>query len=134
MRFNRFLHLIAFSGKAHGDPPASGCDINKMPETPAPSQAMAKPSLSRYIPLSGGFPPAPGETQQAELKAAVQELPEAAGTGWANWNWKVVHQLVPERFGISLSRSGCLTPYQVRGDVTACTGWGLPSSVPRSGW
>ena len=42
------------------------------------------------------------------LKAAVQELPEAAGVGLANWNWKGVHQFVWERFGISLSRSGCL--------------------------
>ncbi len=42
------------------------------------------------------------------LKAAVQELPEAAGVGLTNWNWKGVHQFVRERFGISLSRSGCL--------------------------
>ena len=26
----------------------------------------------------------------------------------ANWNWKVVHRFVSERFGVSLSRSGCL--------------------------
>ena len=26
----------------------------------------------------------------------------------ANWNWRVVHQFVSERFGISLSRSSCL--------------------------
>ena len=31
-----------------------------------------------------------------------------AGIGLANWNWKVVHQFASERFGISLSRSGCL--------------------------
>ena len=31
-----------------------------------------------------------------------------AGIELANWNWKVVHQFVSERFGISLSRSGCL--------------------------
>ena len=55
-----------------------------------------------------GFPPALGEAQQAMLKAAVQELPEAAGVGLADWNWKGVHQFVWERFGISLSRSGCL--------------------------
>ena len=53
MRFNRFLHLIAFSGKAHGDPPASGLDTSKMPDAPAPSQATAKASFSRYLPLSG---------------------------------------------------------------------------------
>ncbi len=34
---------------------------------------------------SGGSPPALGETQQGELKAAVQELPEQAGIELANW-------------------------------------------------
>ena len=53
-------------------------------------------------------PPALGETQQAELSAAVQKLPASAGTGLAIWNWKVVHRFVPERSGISLSRSSCL--------------------------
>ena len=38
----------------------------------------------------------------------MQELPAAAGIGMANWNWRVVHQFVSERFGISLSRSSCL--------------------------
>ena len=46
-----------------------------------------------------------GETQQAELKAAVQELPEQAGIELSNWYWKVVRQFVSERFGIELSRS-----------------------------
>ena len=43
-----------------------------------------------------GFPPPPalGETQQAELKAAVQELPGQAGIELANWNWRVVHRFV----------------------------------------
>ena len=43
------------------------------------------------ISSSPGVPPPPpalGEAQQAMLKAAVQELPEAAGVGLANWNWK----------------------------------------------
>ena len=53
-------------------------------------------------------PPALGEAQRATLKEAVQELPESAGIGLANWNWKGVHQFVRKRFGISLSRSGCL--------------------------
>ena len=35
-------------------------------------------------------------------------MPEAAGTGLANWNWRVVHRFVSERFGLSLSRSSCL--------------------------
>ena len=55
-----------------------------------------------------GGPPALCEAQQAELRAAVQELPAMAGIELANWNWKVVHQFVLERFGIVLSRSGCL--------------------------
>ena len=43
-----------------------------------------------------------------ELRAAVQELPAAVGIGLANWNWRVVHWFVAERFRISLSRSSCL--------------------------
>ena len=58
----------------------------------------------------------------------VQELPTAAGTGLANWNWKSVRQFVSRRFGTGVSRSSCLTPYQVRGDVTGCNGWDLHSS------
>ena len=57
---------------------------------------------------TGGSPPALGETQQAELRAAVRELPAESGIGLANWNWKAVCQYVSERFGISLSRSTCL--------------------------
>ena len=55
-----------------------------------------------------GFPPALGETQQAELKAAVPELPERAGIELANWYWRGVRQFVSEQFGIELSRSSCL--------------------------
>ena len=57
---------------------------------------------------TGGVPPALGETQQAELTGAVQELPEMSGIEMANWNWKVVRQFVSKRFGIGLSRSTCL--------------------------
>ena len=57
---------------------------------------------------TGGSPPALGETQQAELKAAVQELPEQAGIELANWYWRVVREFVLKRFGIELSRSSCL--------------------------
>ena len=35
-------------------------------------------------------------------------LPEKAGIGLANWNWKVVRRFVQERFGLSPSRSSCL--------------------------
>ena len=39
----------------------------------------------------------------------MQQLPAAAGLELANWNWKVVHRFVWERFGLSLCRSSCLT-------------------------
>ena len=53
-------------------------------------------------------PPALDGDQQAQLKAAVQALPEKAGIDLANWNWKVVRRFVQERFGHSLTRSSCL--------------------------
>ena len=53
MRFNGLLHLIAFPGKVHKEPPASGPIKNKMPDSPAPSQVAARPSLSPYLPLPG---------------------------------------------------------------------------------
>ena len=37
------------------------------------------------------------------------------GIELANWNWKVVHRFVSERFGISLSRSGCLNYPRLHG-------------------
>ena len=43
------------------------------------------------------------------MRAAVQQLPAAAGLDLANWNWKVVHRFVWERCGLSLCRSSCLT-------------------------
>ena len=46
--------------------------------------------------------------QQAELKAAVQAPPAAAGIDLADWNWKVVREFVQRRFGSALSRSSCL--------------------------
>ena len=54
-------------------------------------------------------PPALGEAQREELRAAVQQLPAAAGLDLANWNWKVVHRFVWERCGLSLCRRSCLT-------------------------
>ena len=53
-------------------------------------------------------PPALDGGQQAQLKAAVQALPEKAGIDLANWNWKVVRRFVQERFGLLLSSSSCL--------------------------
>ena len=54
------------------------------------------------------FPPALDQTQQEELKGAVEQPTATAGIVMANWYWKVVRQFVSERFGISLSRSSCL--------------------------
>ena len=42
------------------------------------------------------------------MRAAVQELPAAAGLGLANWNWRVGHRFVWERCGLSRCRSSCL--------------------------
>ena len=53
-------------------------------------------------------PPALDQTQQDELKGAVEQPPAAAGIQLANWYWRVVRQFVSERFGISLCRSSCL--------------------------
>ena len=54
MRFNRFLHLIAFLGKAHGEPPAFGRFTTKMTDAPVPSQAKRPADFGPYIPLSEG--------------------------------------------------------------------------------
>ena len=53
-------------------------------------------------------PPALDQTQQEELKGAVEPPPATAGIVMANWYWRVVRQFVSARFGISLSRSSCL--------------------------
>ena len=66
------------------------------------------PAALIFEQTGGSPPPALGETQQAELTGAVQELPEMSGIEMANWNWKVVRQFVSKRFGIGLSRSTCL--------------------------
>ena len=42
------------------------------------------------------------------MKEAVQELPAKPDIELADWNWKVVHQYVSERFGVILNRSSCL--------------------------
>jgi len=52
-------------------------------------------------------PPALDPAQQAELKAAVQAMPAAAGMAWANWNWQAVRRFIQERFGRVLGRSSC---------------------------
>ena len=57
---------------------------------------------------TGGSPPPLDQTQQEELKGAVEQPPAAAGIQLANWYWRVVRQFVSERFGISRCRSSCL--------------------------
>jgi transposase len=53
-------------------------------------------------------PPALDATEQANLKAAVQAPPAAAGVAVANWNWKVVRHFLEHRAGVRVSRSTCL--------------------------
>ena len=60
MRFNSLLDLIGFSGKAHGEPPVSGCVTNtRMPETPASSQVNSEPILAIHTPVSAYLGDAP---------------------------------------------------------------------------
>jgi len=42
------------------------------------------------------------------LKAAVQAPPAAAGIELANWNWRVVRELIRRRFQSELAKSSCL--------------------------
>ena len=53
-------------------------------------------------------PPALDGEQPVELKAAAQELPSQAGIDSSNWNWKAARRYVRRRFGLALSRGGCL--------------------------
>src|SRR5215207_8124772 len=53
------------------------------------------------------LPPALGPAERAELKAAVQAPPRAAGIDLADWNWKVVREFVRRRFSVTLGRSSC---------------------------
>ena len=55
---------------------------------------------------------------------SVKEPPARSGIELANWNWKVVHQFVSGRFGISLSRSSCLN-YPRLHEGRLCTAWDL---------
>ena len=42
------------------------------------------------------------------MKAAVQAPPAAAGIELANWNWRVVRELIRRRFQSELAKSSCL--------------------------
>ena len=57
MRFNRLLHLIAFPGKALGEPPASGPETGNRSETAGASRADRSTGSRRYLPLSTPPPP-----------------------------------------------------------------------------
>ncbi len=52
--------------------------------------------LKRWLLSSRKVPPALSRDQQAESKAAVQELPSQAGIELSNWNWKVVRRFVQD--------------------------------------
>jgi transposase len=54
------------------------------------------------------LPPALNTAQQAELKAAVQASPRAAGIEAGDWTWKVVRLFCRKRFGVLLCRSSWL--------------------------
>ena len=53
-------------------------------------------------------PPALDGDQQAQLKAAVQALPEKAGIGLANWNWKWCVGLSKNASGSRRAAGSCL--------------------------
>ena len=92
MRFNRFLHLIAFSGKAHRGSPASGRLTTKMPDAGAPSQAKRTPDFGRYLPLSalgggktGANPTDPGKRGvKRSLLTEAQGVPVGLAVDGAN--------------------------------------------------
>ncbi len=54
-----------------------------------------------------GGPPALAPEVQAELKAAVQAAPSAAGIALAHWNWKAVRRFGEGRCGLRRCRSAC---------------------------
>ena len=68
----------------------------------------ARGACSPDIRADRWFPPALDQTQQEELKAAVQEPPSTSGIDLANWYWKAVQQFAGDQFGIGLSRSSCV--------------------------
>jgi transposase len=67
-----------------------------------------------------GGPPALDATQQAQVKAAVQQTPRDVGLDLGDWNWKGVRKFVGERFGLTLGRSGCLKYLHRLGFVLKC--------------
>ena len=72
----------------------------------------------------GGPPFSIFEQSGAPPALSVKEPPARSGIELANWNWKVVHQFVSGRFGISLSRSSCLN-YPRLHEGRLCTAWDL---------
>ena len=64
------------------------------------------------------------------LKAAVPGSPWQAGIDLSNRNWKVVRRFVEERFGLTLSRSGCLN-YPVSGTGQALHRLGFVLKRPK---
>ena len=86
MRFNDLLHLIAFPGKAHGRPPASGFDTTKMPDSRAFSN-----SSDQFQPLHT-LVRARGEVADLDLEEAKTLLREFIDRHPQEWNGDIGNQ------------------------------------------
>ena len=85
---------------ARGDGPRYGGGAGTGPHTISRwAAAFGEGEAAALIFEQSGGPPALGEGQQAELRAAVKEPPAMTGIELANWNWKAVRQFVSGRFG-----------------------------------
>ena len=115
MRFNDLLHLIAFPGKAHGRPPASGFVIaTKMPD----SCALSKFS-DQFHPLHTPVSASAGEPEQLRVRRGLHGVypRECGGT--------------VQRLGLGTSPLG-LSP-RVRGNLrTSSNGEQMQRSIPAS--
>ena len=56
------------------------------------AEAFSEGGPRRWLLSSREVPPRAEREQQAELKAAVRELPSQAGIELSNWNWKAVRR------------------------------------------
>ena len=77
MRFDRLLHPMAFSGKAHEGTSAFRPDTHRMTETSAPSQAKRTPDFIRYLPLPG--PPSSAPVKEEALRHHLLQITDVDG-------------------------------------------------------
>ena len=84
-----------------GGHPATAAALERDPHTIGRWAAAFGEGLPRALIFEQtGGSPRPWRGAAGGLRAAVQQLPAAAGLDLANWsNWKVVHRFVWERFG-----------------------------------